>query len=109
MVRRTHRLLLVVAVASALLAGCPDAVAGSCAALAHLLPFAIVILPLLAGRFVGEERLARLANRLVVCRKRRSVRACPIRRGARAVPRGGRLIASFLAVRPPPVAARCTS
>jgi hypothetical protein len=73
-------------------------------------PALVLALPLLAGRYVGERRIARLAARLVA----------PVRRAARAIsarlpraprallPRGGRLLAASLAERgpPPPAAAR---
>jgi len=64
-------------------------------------PALLLVLPLLAGRYVGEDGLLRLAGRAVV-RRRRS----PSRLGARRrAPRGGRLIAAALAERAPPAAA----
>ena len=71
------------------------------------LPTLLFALPLLAGRYVGEEVLARLAASFVPPRRRAS-RAVPstARRSPRALPRGGNLIASSLAVRPPPSALR---
>jgi hypothetical protein len=75
-------------------------------ALLYAAPLLVVALPLIAGRYVGEERIARLAG--AVRRRRRPVArlSAPARarRARRAVPRGGRLIASSLAVRPPPAA-----
>ncbi len=69
------------------------------------LPALLFALPLLAGRYVGEERLARLAAAFVPARSTRVAPLAPnARRSPRALPRGGRLIASSLAVRPPPVA-----
>ena len=76
-------------------------------ALLYAAPLLIVALPLLAGRYVGEERIVRFARagrrprRRPVARLSAPARA---RRALRAVPRGGRLIASALAVRPPPAA-----
>ncbi len=66
-------------------------------------PALALALPLLAGRYVGEERLARLAATSVVVRRRAApvlapTGGCPRHR----LPRGGRLIAFSLAVRPPP-------
>lgn len=69
------------------------------------LPGLVLLLPLLAGRYLGEDRLKRLA-RVYAHRARRAVVAmAPVlpRRAPVVVPRGGRLIASALAVRPPPV------
>jgi hypothetical protein len=67
------------------------------------LPALLFALPLLAGRYVGEERLARLAAAFVTPRR---AKAAPLpstaRRSPRSLPRGGRLIAASLAVRPPP-------
>jgi len=71
------------------------------------LPALLFALPLLAGRYVGEERLARLAASYEGDR-RRPAGSLPTtaRRSLLAVPRGGRLIAASLAVRPPPPAPR---
>jgi hypothetical protein len=73
-------------------------------------PVLLFALPLMAGRYVGEERLARLAAAFVAARRRPagSVRTTA-RRFPLAVPRGGRLIAASLAVRPPPAALRLTA
>ncbi|MDX6688739.1 MAG: hypothetical protein QOG15_196 [Solirubrobacteraceae bacterium] len=74
------------------------------------LPVLLFALPLLAGRYVGEEHLARLAATFVADRRRpagsvaTTARRCPL-----AVPRGGRLIAASLAVRPPPALLRLTA
>ena len=69
------------------------------------LPALLFALPLLAGRYVGEQRLALLAA-AYVARRRRPVGSLrtTARRCTLAVPRGGRLLASSLAVRPPPAA-----
>jgi hypothetical protein len=73
-------------------------------------PVLLFALPLLAGRYVGEERLARLAAAFVSIRDRAggSLPTAP-RRSPRALPRGGRLIAASLAVRPPPALLRPTA
>ncbi|MEY2512644.1 MAG: hypothetical protein QOJ89_2 [bacterium] len=69
------------------------------------LPALLFALPLLAGRYVGEERLARLAAAFVPKARRAPVAApAPARRSPRRLPRGGSLIAASLAVRPPPAA-----
>ena len=65
----------------------------------------MLLLPLLAGRFVGEERIARAAARIRRARRPRpAVAVAPVTwlRGMTLIPRGGRLIARALAVRPPP-------
>ncbi len=71
------------------------------------LPVLLFALPLLAGRYVGEERLARLTAAFVAVRRRpRASQPVGARRAPLAFPRGGRLIAASLAVRPPPGAPR---
>jgi hypothetical protein len=77
-------------------------------ALLYAAPLLIVALPLVAGRYVGEERIVRLAGMAGRRRRRAEPRASApagTRRALRAVPRGGRLIAHSLAVRPPPAVA----
>jgi hypothetical protein len=67
-------------------------------------PFALLMLSLLSGRYVGERHLAGWRR----CRSRRGVRApahagCVTSRPEPAkCPRGGLLIAASLAKRPPP-------
>ena len=66
-------------------------------------PVLVLVLPLLAGRYVGEERLARLAAAFAPARRRPAAALRPaVARAPRVLPRGGRLIATALAVRPPP-------
>lgn len=70
-------------------------------------PVLLLALPLLAGRYVGEGQLARLAVRVRARRvapRPRHTEASTGRAVSRRVPRGGTLLASSLAVRPPPVA-----
>jgi hypothetical protein len=72
------------------------------------LPALALLVPLAAGRYVGEERLARLAGRRAGGATRRVPRTQSPRtpRAPRVVvPRGGRLIASRLAERGPPALA----
>lgn len=75
--------------------------------LAYAAPLLVLLLPLFAGRFVGEERIARLAGRRHSRARRPRPLALPVAwlRAASSVPRGGRLIARGLAVRPPPLLA----
>jgi hypothetical protein len=76
-------------------------------ALLYAAPLLLVALPLLTGRYLGEERILRFA-RCARDRRRRPAQRLSAPAGARwalrALPRGGRLIADSLAVRPPPVA-----
>jgi hypothetical protein len=70
--------------------------------LAPALAFAV---PLLAGRYVGERTIHRVraARAGAPTARRRSTAAAPRRRPSLAlVPRGGLLLASSLATRPPP-------
>lgn len=75
---------------------------------ADLLPYAaplfLLAVPLLAGRYVGEERLERLRSGLRRTPLRAPLAETPpaARRLRAALPRGGRLIAHSLAERPPP-------
>jgi hypothetical protein len=105
MPRRDRRVLVALTLLSSL---CLLAEAAGMLAptLLYAAPLLIVALPLIAGRYVGEERIVRLAR--AVGRRRRPLARVALpagtRRALRAIPRGGRLIASSLAVRPPPAA-----
>jgi len=111
--RSDQRLLLTLAVLAPALV-LAAALGGAGAEVLMALPALGFFLPLLAGRYVGEERLARLA---AVVRARRAVRRAPAAvagaaarlRPAVVLPRGGRLIAASLAVRPPPTGAPATT
>jgi hypothetical protein len=73
------------------------------AAFAYLAPALLILLPLLGGRYPGDEALVRAARRRGRPRPRRSPGA-RVRRPSRALlPRGGRLVATALAGRAPPV------
>jgi hypothetical protein len=67
-------------------------------------PALVLALPLLAGRYVGEQRLARLAARFSarVVRAARVLRDRLPRAPRAVLPRGGRLLAASLAERGPP-------
>jgi hypothetical protein len=67
-------------------------------------PALVLALPLLAGRYVGEERLARLVARLdaTVSRAARTLDDRLPRAPRAVLPRGGRLLAASLAERGPP-------
>lgn len=76
-------------------------------ALLYAAPLLLLALPLLAGRYLGEDRLARAAERIRARRRRPARRIDPAGAALRPLaelPRGGRLIASSLANRPPPAA-----
>jgi len=91
-------LTLLVLVAAVAVAGSGPAAGALCT-----LPLALVILPLLFDR--GEALIDRLARPRRAARRRRlASRALPlsVRLIARILPRGGRLLAFSLAVRPPP-------
>jgi hypothetical protein len=72
--------------------------------LLYLAPALVLALPLLAGRYVGEEQLVRLA----AAPRRRRLAApgtpAPRRRLRAVIARGGLLLAEALAERGPPVA-----
>jgi hypothetical protein len=74
-------------------------------------PALVLALPLLAGRYVGEEQLARLAAAFDGAPRRAAAVLAPTAaaRAPRRLPRGGRLIACSLAVRPPPAHAPLTA
>jgi hypothetical protein len=67
-------------------------------------PLCLLALPLVAGRYVGEDALDRLRRDRPARRRRLIARGLPkgAQRVAVILPRGGRLIAEALAVRPPP-------
>jgi hypothetical protein len=78
--------------------------AGSATPLLFLAPSLLVLAPLLAGRYVGERSLIRLAR----TRRRRplgrhsAAARIPDRPIVALLARGGRLLGCSLAVRPPP-------
>jgi hypothetical protein len=80
------------------------ALAGHPELLPYAAPVFLLALPLLAGRYVGEEQLERMRSGFRRARRPRpraaAVPAC--RRVPASFPRGGRLIAHSLAERPPP-------
>lgn len=69
-------------------------------------PVVLLALPLLTGRYVGEEAIERIA-RFIGTRavsQRRAAGHLPARRGVALPPRAGALLAFALDVRPPPAA-----
>jgi hypothetical protein len=73
------------------------------AAVAYLAPALLILLPLLSGRYPGDEALVRVAGRRSRP-ARRPPQAPPVRRrrAGALLPRGGRLVAASLAGRGPP-------
>jgi hypothetical protein len=106
-VRRELRPLLAIAVLGVLLA-LADTVSGVHTGLLLLSPALVLLLPLLAGRYLGEETLGRLQARRAVPRRRAPrggvVFVAPQRPRA-LVARGGLLLAAALAERGPPALA----
>jgi hypothetical protein len=99
--RRRIWLAYLLLVAAWLLA---QALGGSDTGLPYLAPALLLCGPLLVGRYVGERRLAELARRSRPAPRRRplSRRAVAPRGHVRVMQRGGRLVATSLAKRPPP-------
>jgi hypothetical protein len=106
-VRRDLRPLLAIAVLGVIVA-LAESVTGLHTGLLLLSPALVLALPLLAGRYLGEETLGRLARRAVPRRRVRglAVALAPRRRPRALVARGGLLLAAALAERGPPALAR---
>jgi hypothetical protein len=81
------------------------AISGSSDGFLYLAPALLIVFPLLAGRYLGESLVIKLASR---GRPRRHPRRANVRPAPKApavwLPRGTRLIAFSLAERPPPTA-----
>jgi hypothetical protein len=104
MPRRDQRILLGLAALTVLLAVLQSATGISSDVLLAA-PALVLLLPLLAGRYVGEDGIARLGAFLAPPRRPSVVaRAALPRRAPRVLARGGRLIAVALAQRGPPAA-----
>lgn len=71
--------------------------------LLHVAPLVAIVLPLLRGRYVGEERIARMRAAAPVARRVPAPVVALVRTGRARVVRGGRLVAAALAQRGPPV------
>jgi hypothetical protein len=104
---RGHRLVLLtfaLVVAAWMTA---ETLTGMQTGLLYLAPALVLALPLILGRYVGEEQLVGLAGRARTRPRRRVSRIAGPRSYARVMQRGGRLVASGMAKRPPPAAALC--
>jgi hypothetical protein len=77
-------------------------IVGVSAGFLFLAPALLLALPLLAGRYVGAERLTRIARPRSAHRCRAAGADPAPSAWGRVLPRGGLLIAASLAVRPPP-------
>jgi len=98
--RALHLLLAVYLLAAAgLLVASVVGLGSGCLFLA---PAVLLALPLLAGRYLGAERLSRIAQ-TPTSRRRTLPPARKPRVWGAVPPRGGMLIAASLAVRPPPL------
>jgi hypothetical protein len=82
-----------------------EVLTGCHSGLLYLAPALVLALPLLLGRYVGEEQLVELAARQPARARRRALRLAGPRSYARVMERGGRLVASGMAKRPPPARA----
>jgi hypothetical protein len=104
--RVRDRLLLCGMAAAVVAAAVAHGAAGIPADALIAAPALLLLLPLAVGRYVGSERLVRLARRVPRPRLTHGARAVARRRPAlRAAPRGGLLIAVSLARRGPPASA----
>ena len=72
----------------------------------YVVPALMLALPLLLGRYVGETQLAELADRGMPHPSRRPGALGVPRSHVRVMQRGGRLVGSALAKRPPPATAQ---
>jgi hypothetical protein len=81
-------------------------VEGITTGLLYLAPALLLLWPLLRGRYVGEAAVCRLASARTASRRPAGA-AVPVaaRRPAVLLARGGRLLASAIATRPPPLGA----
>ena len=106
--RRDRQLLFVLAAIALVLASLTLVGVHSDVLLA--MPVLVLALPLLGGRYVGEDHILRLAAAFVAVRRRPAPALVPSTGRARhRLPRGGRLLAFSLAVRPPPAPACMTA
>jgi hypothetical protein len=104
MPRRDQRILLGLAALTVLFAVLQSAT-GISADVLLAAPALVLLLPLLAGRYVGEAGIARLGA-ILAPRRRRALASRDLlpQRAPRVLARGGRLIAVALAQRGPPTA-----
>jgi hypothetical protein len=82
-----------------------QALTGSETGLLCLAPALVLALPLILGRYPGEDKLAELAGPSRTPTARGPARVAMPRSYVRVMQRGGRLVASAMAKRPPPLLA----
>jgi hypothetical protein len=82
-----------------------QALTGAETGLLYLAPALVLALPLVLGRYLGEEQLAELAGASRARGVRLPARISSPRGFVRVMHRGGRLVASAMAKRPPPARA----
>jgi hypothetical protein len=99
--RRDQRFLLCLA-ALALLLALLQTLTGFATDFLLAVPALVVLLPLLAGRYLGEEGLARLAARFAPRRQSPRTAHASMPRPRPTIAAGSRLLASSLAGRAPP-------
>jgi hypothetical protein len=100
-VRRDLRPLLLIAVL-AIAVALANTVTGLDTGILLLSPAMVLLVPLLLGRYLGEDRLQRLAARFAPRRARPVSAPLPRLRPRSLTVRGGRLLAAALAERGPP-------
>lgn len=103
MPRRDLRILLALCVLAVGFAVAHNA-AGLSIGFLFMAPALVIAMALVAGRYVGEDKLTRFVRALPRVRPAVPSGRTPRLPFACLLPRGGRLIASSLAVRPPPAA-----
>jgi hypothetical protein len=103
--RRDRLILLSLALLVAAWMVAETAIGSHTGLLLYLAPALALVVPLMLGRYVGEEQLAGLAGRARSRPRRRMAPVAGPRSCARVMERGGRLVASGMAKRPPPAAA----
>jgi hypothetical protein len=77
--------------------------------LLYLAPALLMALPLVLGRYVGEARIAALASKPRRARPRPARSPGVPRSVVRVMQRGGRLVGSSMAKRPPPARAQLSA
>jgi len=103
MVRRDRHVLLALALLSLGLA-LAQSLVGFEADLLLAVPPLLMLAPLLLGRYVGEETIARLRRTAQAPRRAHRPQAIRLPRRDIVLPRGGRLVAAAMALRGPPSA-----
>ncbi len=101
MPRRDRRILLALSVLALGLA-LAQTTLGLSTGFLFMAPALVLALPLLAGRYPGSQKLAAFVRALPRPRRERARPALSRTAFDRLLPRGGRLIACAMAVRPPP-------